>query len=172
MAQTRVSIPTVAIAAVLVVAAFTALIVNGLDPTVTPSPTETTRATPSPSLGKSPPISQGPGVSPAPCTDFFTPPPYDTFSPVPGILVRAIDKGQFEITNATSRSYYFGVSEWITEDNLVCGRGVTEHRAPRVRLRPGVTVKAFGGSTPEIPVTVAIWVDSCGQGCNGVPIGE
>jgi hypothetical protein len=78
----------------------------------------------------------------------------------------------FEITNATSRTYYFGVFQWTTEDKLVCGRGVIGRDAPGGRVRSGATVEGLGGSTPEVPVTVAIWAIPCGEGCNDVPIGE
>jgi hypothetical protein len=172
MARARGRIPYLAIPAALLVLACTELTVNSLDPTVTPPPTEITLAIPSPPVGTSPPVSQSPDVSPATCTDFFTPPPYDAFSPVPGISVRTIDKGHFEITNATSRDYYFGATFWVTEDNLVCGRGVTDHSAPGGRVPRGSTVAGLGGSTLETPLTVSIWASPCGDGCYRDPIGK
>lgn len=116
--------------------------------------------------------SQTPDVSRPTCLDLFTPPPYDAFRPVPGISVRAIDQVHFEITNATSRTFYFGVFQWTTEDNLVCGRGVIGRDVSGGLVPSGATVDGLGGSAPEVPATVAIWARPCGEGCNDVPIGE
>jgi hypothetical protein len=171
VAQRSRTIPPLAITASLVVAACSALVGNSLDPNVTPPPAATV-ASPSPSAGPSQASSPTPDISPAVCTDFFTPPPYDAFRPVPGISVRAIDKTHFEIANTTSRTYYIGVTSWDTEDNLVCGRGVIDHSNNGGRLRPGRTVQRGGGSTPEVPLTVSIWANPCGEGCYRKPIGQ
>lgn len=172
MAEPRVSIATVVIAVSLMVAACAVQTTNTGDPTATTPPTAATIGTASPSARASALPSQSPDDSPRICPDFFTPPPYDAFRPVPGISVRAIDKGHIEITNASSRAYYFGVSHWVTEENLVCGRGVIDHSSRGGRIARGATVERLGGSTPEVPVTVAVWANPCGEGCNRPPIGN
>ena len=106
------------------------------------------------------------------CGDLFTPPPYDALAPVPGISIQVIDKAHFEVTNATNRDYYFEVVTWSTEDNLVCGRGVTGHDSFGSPVPPGQTVEVDGGSTVDFPVTVAIWDYPCGEACSDPPIGE
>jgi hypothetical protein len=132
------------------------------------SPSPITTARPSPR-----PATPSPEVSSRTCAGLFTPPPYEAFLPVPGISVRAIDRAHFEITNATSRTYYFGGMHWATEDNLVCGRGVVgRDSVPGGRLRPGAIVERGGGSTPDSPLTVSIWADPCGEGCDRVPLGQ
>lgn len=106
------------------------------------------------------------------CGDLFTAPPYDALTPVPGISVRVIDKAHFAVTNATARDYYFKVIAWTTEDNLVCGRGVIGHDGFGSPVPSGATIEAGGGSTVQVPVTVAIWDRPCGDGCNDPQIGE
>ncbi len=132
-----------------------------------PSPTPAITAQPSPRP------SSATFVSPKlTCGDLFTPPPYEALRPVPGISVRVIDKAHFEVTNATDRDYYFKVIGWTTEDNLVCGRGVIGHDGFGSPVPSRATVEAGGGSTVEIPVTVAIWDRPCGDGCNDRAVGE
>src|SRR5262245_61429485 len=121
MAHGTFRVRTVAIVATVLVVAYAALSVTRPESRETPPPSRDTIAIASPAMSPTPPASTRPGTSPAMCTDFFTPPPYAAFTPIPGVSVRAIDKGHFEITNATDRTYYFGVTSWITEDNLVCG---------------------------------------------------
>jgi hypothetical protein len=106
------------------------------------------------------------------CGDLFTAPPFDALPPVPGISVRVIDKAHFEVTHVTDRDYYLKVVTWSTEDNLVCGRGITGHDGFASPLFAGTTVQAGGGSTVEVPVTVAIWDRPCGEACSDPPIGE
>jgi hypothetical protein len=147
--------------------AFITIVVAACGSTATASPPPMT-AQPSPRLA-----TPTPDVSPRTCVGLFTPPPYDAFLPVPGVSVRAIDRAHFEITNATSRTYYFGGMHWATEDNLVCGRGVVgRDSVPGGRLGPGATVEGGGGSTPDSPMTGSIWADPCGEGCDRVPLGQ
>lgn len=147
--------------------AFLAIAMAACDSMGASSPTPALTAQPSPRLEFS-----TPDVSVPNCVDLFTAPPYDAFRPVPGISVRAIDKAHFEITNATGRTYYFRAFQWMTEDNLVCGRGVIGHDATNGPVGSGATVEGMGGSSPDLPMTVAIWASPCGDGCQAVPIGE
>jgi hypothetical protein len=104
------------------------------------------------------------------CPD-FTPPPYDSFEPVPGVSVRVINKGLFEVTNTTDRAYFGKVFTWQTEANLVCGQGVLGHDSVIGQIAPGSTVQWFSGSTPDVPMTVEIWDSPCGEGCYREPLG-
>jgi hypothetical protein len=106
------------------------------------------------------------------CTKFFTPPPYDAFAPVPGVTVRAIDKAHFQITNGTSHTYYVGLTQWVNEDNLVCGRGVVDQSHSGGRLRPRETFDGIGGSASDAPLTVSVWDQPCGDGCTRTPLGQ
>jgi len=151
-------ITTIAVLA-FAVAACDSLAVSSPSPAITPPP--------------SPWLSSATFVAPElTCGDRFTPPPYDRLPAVPGISVRVIDKAHFEVVNATDRDYYFKVVQWMTEDNLVCGRGVVGHDSFSSPVPSRATVEAGGGSTTEVPVTVAIWDRPCGEGCNVSPIGE
>src|ERR1051326_8602769 len=85
------------------------------------------------------------------CVDRYTPPPYDAMHPVAGVSLRVIDKGHFEVTNATDRDYYFKIVRWITED-LVCGRGVTGEDGFASPIASGATVAVSGGSTADLPL--------------------
>lgn len=114
------------------------------------------------------PPSESPSVS-GQCPDQSWP-PYGGPSPVSGISARAIDKGNLEITNATSRTYYYRVSSWVAWQ-LVCGRGIVEEEAVRGPIGAGETIKIGDGSTPDVPVTVGIWDQPCGEACTGPPIG-
>jgi hypothetical protein len=91
---------------------------------------------------------------------------------VPGISIRVIDKAHFEVTNATDRDYYFKVIGWTSYENLVCGRGVIGHDGFGSPVSAGATVQAGGGSSSDIPVTVAIWDRPCGDGCDDSSIGQ
>ncbi len=102
----------------------------------------------------------------------FTAPPYGALVPVPGVSLRVIDKATFVITNLTSFTYFVGVTSWATEDDLVCGRGVIGRTDVDGRLGPGSTLQLRGGSSAEIPATVEIWSDPCGEGCSRPPVGE
>jgi len=115
-------------------------------------------------------LSENEGPTQPQCPD-FTPPPYDELRPVPGIAVRVIDKAHFEITNATTWTYFGRVMSWVTEDDLVCGRGVIGHDSPVGRIGSGETIEWWDGSTADVPVTVEIWDHPCGEGCEGAPIG-
>jgi hypothetical protein len=175
MAGFRVRIATLAIAEAILVAACTAQIGGSGDPTASLLPADTALAAPSPSVGTSALASPSPDVSAHGCDAapfFFTPPPYAAFEPVPGISVRATDKGHFKITNATSRTYYVGVFSWDTEDNLLCGRGVLAHDHPGGRVGAGKTIERLGGSPQEALTTVSIWAEPCGEGCYRDPIGQ
>jgi hypothetical protein len=128
----------------------------------------TTGSTASASEVVSAPPSESHGIS-GQCADRSWP-PYRGPSPVIGISVRAIDKGHLEITNATSRTYYYRVSRWVTMQ-LDCGRGVTEQEAVRGPIAAGETIEIGGGSTPDVPATVGIWDRPCGEACSAPPIG-
>ena len=97
-------------------------------------------------------------------------PPYGAPDPVPGISVTAKDKGHTEIINATSRTYYYQLSRWPT-DQLVCGLGQHEQGLQKGPIAAGRTVEIGEGSTPDVPVTIEIWDAPCGEGCDRPPIG-
>ena len=103
------------------------------------------------------------------CANWTLPPDVGP-SLVPGITVRAVDKGHFEITNATSRTYYYRVSAWFT-DLLDCGLGVTESEYMRGPIKAGETIEVGEGSTKLVSVTVGIWDHPCGEACSSPPIG-
>jgi hypothetical protein len=132
-----------------------------------PSPSPTITARPSQVLSSA--TFSAPQLT---CGDLNTPPPYDALKSVPGISVHVIDTAHFELTNLTDRDLYFAVFHWTTDDNLVCGRGVTSYDGMGGPVPAGSTVEGLGGSTPEVPVTVAIWDKPCGEGCTDPPIGE
>jgi hypothetical protein len=106
------------------------------------------------------------------CGSLFTPPPYGFLTPVDGIGVRAVDKGHFEIQNTASQRYFFAIFSWVTEGDLVCGRGVVAQDGIAGSVDPGSSMLIGGGSTTEVPVTVSIWPDPCGEGCVRAPIAE
>jgi len=133
------------------------------EPTMT-----TTGSTASASEVVSAPPSESPGIS-GQCPDRSMPPDRGP-SPVDGISVRAIDKGHLEITNATSRTYYYRVSRWVTMQ-LDCGRGITEQEAVRGPIAAGETIQVGEGSTPDAPVAVGIWDRPCGEACSAPPMG-
>lgn len=110
-----------------------------------------------------------PIVSQGQCPDWTLPPDVGP-SPVPGITVRAVDKGHLEIANETSQTYYYRVSAWST-DLLVCGLGVTESEYVRGPIKAGETIEVGEGSTKKVPVTVGIWDQPCGEACSSPPIG-
>jgi len=91
---------------------------------------------------------------------------------VPGVAVHAVDTAHFEITNSTDRDYYFKAIAWSTDDNLACGRGVNGHDVFNGRISAGMTTQGVGGSTPEVPMTVAIWPEPCGDGCTEPSVGD
>ena len=97
-------------------------------------------------------------------------PPYGAPDPVSGISVTAKDKGHTQITNATSRTYYYQLSRWPT-DQLVCGMGRHEEALQKGPIAAGRTVEIGEASTPEVPVTIEIWDAPCGEGCERPPIG-
>lgn len=103
------------------------------------------------------------------CPNWTVPPDVGS-GPVPGITVRAIDRGRFEITNATGRTYYYRVSAWFT-DLLDCGLGVTESEYVRGPIKAGETIEVGEGSTKLVSVTVGIWDHPCGEPCTSTPIG-
>jgi len=152
-----------------------AAVVGGCSDDVTPPLTGPMEASASPAL-ETPTASGTPtatlGTPAATCGDMFTAPPYDDLAPVPGLSVRSIDKAHFEIINTSDRQYYFAVFYWVTEDDLVCGRGVIARDSVAGPIGPGSTFVVDGGSTPQSPVTVSIWGDPCGDGCTRTPIGE
>ena len=177
MARARVSIATMPfaaplwIAAALWIAACTTIVYR-VEPTSSPGPS----STPIP-VASSPAASPGlppatPTAPPLTCSEPFVFPAFDAFVPVPGVSVRAIDRAHVEITNATTHTYYVGASFWVTEDNLVCGRGVIEQATSWGRLRPGRTIERGGGSSSEIPLTISIWEVPCSDGCTRDPIGQ
>lgn len=102
------------------------------------------------------------------CPD-HTWPPYRV-GPVAGISVRAINKGHTEITNPTNRTYYYRVSRWSAA-HLLCGHDLVEHEVERGPIAAGETIDYTGGSTPDAPLTVAIWDGPCGEACHRPPIG-
>jgi hypothetical protein len=106
------------------------------------------------------------------CGSAFPAPGYASMAPVAGISLRAIDKGHFEVRNATARTYYVAVFYWETADNLVCGRGVTFRDSIAGAVDPGSTFLVDGGSTTEVPATVSIWDAPCGEACDRPPIGQ
>jgi len=183
MPNTRPTIVTLLIAAALMFAACSAQPSNSGPPYLASASTASSsvRASAVPSQSPDPTVgssvgasmvpSESPQDSPRHCLAFFTPAPYDSFRPVPGVAVRAINKGRFEITNGTSLTYYGGVTTWVTEDDLVCGRGVIGHDSLVGRIAPGATVDWSGGSTADVPLTVAIWDSPCGEGCYRTPVG-
>lgn len=127
------------------------------------SSTMGTSAAPTASPTRSPIESQGQ------CPNWTLPPDVGP-SPVPGITVRAVDRGHFEITNATGRTYYYRVSTWFT-DLLDCGLGVTESETVRGPIKAGETIEVGEGSTKKVSVTVGIWDQPCGEACSSPPIG-
>jgi hypothetical protein len=171
----RYELSAFTIAALLLAAACSVSSGNGgQSPALSPAASPT--SAPSPSAVASPTASPAPrsfAASPsahAQCPD-FTPPPYDSFEPVVGISIRVINKGLFEITNATKKSYYGKVFKWTTESNLVCGQGVLGHDSVLGRIAPGATLRWSAGSTTDVPVTVEIWDRPCGEGCYEGSIG-
>jgi hypothetical protein len=136
-----------------------ATVVETVPPTATPGPHEP---------------SGTPWVPAAPsgltCPSPYGAPPYAELAPVAGLSVRVIDRGHFEIFNATGATYYFAVYHWEVQDNLVCGRGVTFYDSTGGPAAPGST-EVGSGSTRDIPATVSIWAEPCGEGCARPPIG-
>lgn len=171
MRQVRRDIPTVAVISAVLVVAVGALIASNIPGPVRPS-TSDPAPPPNPAASTPPLVSPSPRGSVPQCTEFFTPPPYDSFTPIPGITVRAVDKAHFEITNSTLGTYYVGVAQWVTEDDLICGRGVIAHSSPGGQLPRNGTFQGTGGSEPEAPLVVSIWDDPCGDECTRPPVGK
>lgn len=130
-----------------------------------PSPVDSTSPT-------DPPASEITGQSAPACDDLLTPPPYKSLPPVAGVSVRSIDKAHFEINNTTGQTYYFKSFSWQTDANLPCGPGVIAHESATGPVNAGSKVSVDGGSTPEIPVTVSVWPEPCGEGCDRPPSGQ
>lgn len=83
----------------------------------------------------------------------------------------AIDRLHAQIINSTSQTYYYRISRWPTEQ-LVCGFGRHEQDLQDGPIAATETVEFSESSTPDTPVTVAIWDEPCGEGgCDGPPMG-
>lgn len=139
--------------------------IESADPTLTPSPFESVGST-------EPAASQIAGQTPPACDDLLTPPPYSSLPPVSGLSVRAIDKARFEISNTTGQTYYFKSFSWQTENDLPCGPGVIAHELATGPVDAGSKVLVDGGSTTGVAVTVSVWLEPCGEGCDRPPSGQ
>ena len=110
-------------------------------------------------------------TSPSPECPNQTWPPYEAPNPIAGISIVVRDKGHFEITNATSATYYYEIGRWPTAQ-LVCGLGRIEQGMQSGPVGAGKTVQIGEGSTADVPITVKIWDAPCGDGCDRPPIGS
>ena len=121
------------------------------------------------------PASPSVGASPSAAPPTFcagrTWPPY-RLGGIPGITATSRDRATIEITNGTTRTYYYRVSGWHPEQFETC-RAFDEREVERGPIAPGATVQAMiwaFGDRLDVPVTVAFWDEPCGEACHREPI--
>lgn len=122
------------------------------------TPAATASATPSPST----PSTFCPGR---------TWPPYP-LGGIPGIAAVSTDRATIEITNRTSRTFYYRVSGWQPDQFETC-RALGEVEAQRGPIAPGATERVIvdpGWQQAGVPVTVALWDKPCGEACVREPV--
>jgi hypothetical protein len=139
-------------------------------PTVTPpvvvsaTPATGTAATPSPA-------GEPAAASPTSCAG-RTWPPYP-LGEIEGITAVSTDRQTIEITNRTDRTYHYRVAGWQLDQFETC-LALGDYEVERGPIAPGATERVMVGANwwrMGVPVTVGLWDERCGEGCNREPTG-
>ena len=112
--------------------------------------------------------SHGPSASIS-CAD--APPPAVVES-IEGIAVRAIDRDHVEITNDSDATLYYQIAGWQTAQLEGCV-AVLEQVVEYGPLAPRTSITTTLGALAarlDVPVTVGIWDQPCGEGCDRPPL--
>ena len=116
-----------------------------------------------------PPADPSPSTPPTFCPG-RTWPPYP-LGGIPGITVVSTDRTTITITNRTSKTYYYRVSGWQTDQFEFC-RALGEVEFGRGPIAPGATERVGVASDWQraAPVTVGLWDKPCGEACVSEPV--
>ena len=120
----------------------------------------------SPSVVSAPSVEQSaPVAQPTMCAGRSWP-PYQ-LGTIPGVTATSTSRATLQVTNRTERTYYYRVAGWQPAQFETCtALGAEEiEEGPIAR---GATVQigiAAFADRIEVPITIALWAERCGEGC-------